>query len=79
VTLRFAVPVFLIVSACVLLAPTMTLPKLALAGLKEICGCVPVPLNAIVAGEFAALLTTLRLPVALPALAGAKPTVSVKL
>src|SRR5208283_1459856 len=79
VTLRFAVPVFLIVSACVLLAPTMTLPKLALAGLTEICGCVPVPLNAIVAGEFVALLTTLRLPVALPALAGAKPTVSVKL
>ena len=40
---------------------------------------MPVPLNAIVAGEFVALLTTLILPAALPAVAGAKPTVRVKL
>ena len=79
VTLRFAVPVFLIVSAWLLLAPTITLPKLALAGLTEICGCMPVPPSAIVVGEFVALLTTLRLPVALPAVAGAKLTVRVKL
>lgn len=55
------------------------MPELALAGLTEVCGCTPVPLNAIVAGEFVAVLTTLRLPAALPAVAGAKPTVSVKL
>jgi hypothetical protein len=79
VTLRFAVPVFLIVSSWELLTPTVTLPKLALAGVTEICCCTPVPLSAIVAGEFVALLTTLMFPAALPAVAGAKLTVRVKL
>jgi len=57
----------------------LTLPKLTLAGLTEICDCTPVPLSEIVAGELVALLTTLRLPVAFPALAGAKLAVSVRL
>ena len=37
------------------------------------------PASATVSGEFVALLTTLRLPVALPVVAGAKLTVSGKL
>ncbi len=79
VTLRFAVPGLLMVSVWVLVTPTVTLPKLTLAGITEICGCTPLPLSEIVAGELVALLATLRLPVALPAVAGAKLTVSVKL
>ena len=44
----------------------------------EICGCMLVPLSEIAFGELVALLMTLRLPVALPAEAGAKLTVSGK-
>ncbi len=55
------------------------MPKLRLAGVTAICGWTPVPLSEIVAGELEALLTTLRLPVALSAEAGAKLTVSVRL
>ena len=40
-------------------------------------GCTPEPVNAILAGEFVALLETLTLPVALPALLGAKVTFNV--
>src|SRR4030095_8948083 len=79
VTLRFAVPGLLITSILVLVTPTVTLPKLTLAGITEICGCTPLPLSEIVVGELAALLTKLRLPVALPVVAGAKPTLSEKL
>ena len=74
VTLRFAVPGFVMVSVCVLVKPTVTLPKLTLAGITEICGCTPLPLREIVVGELVALLTTLRLPAALPAMAGVKLT-----
>src|SRR5208337_1259976 len=73
--LRVDVPVFLIEKAREPLEPTMTFPKLALAGETEICGWTPVPLTEIVAGELVALLTMLRLPAALPAEAGAKFTV----
>ena len=55
-------------------APTLTLPKLTLEGVTEICGCVPVPLSEIVAGELVALLTTVTLPARLPAEAGANVT-----
>jgi len=55
-------------------APTLTLPKLTLEGVTEICGCVPVPLKEIVAGEFVALLTTVTLPARLPVEVGAKLT-----
>jgi hypothetical protein len=37
-TERFAVPVFAIVTACVLVAPTETFVKVTLAGVKEIAG-----------------------------------------
>jgi len=62
------------VSVCVLATPTVTLPKLTLEGVTEICGCIPVPLSEIVAGELVALLTTATLPARLPAEAGANVT-----
>ena len=76
VTLRFAVPGLLMVNIWLLVNPTVTLPKFALPGITEICGCTPLPLSEIVAGEFVALLTKLRPPVALPTVAGAKLTAS---
>ncbi len=79
VTLRFAVPGLLIVSVWVLVTPTATLLKFTLVGITLICGCMPLPLSEIVAGELVALLTTLRLPVALTAVPGAKLTMSAKL
>ncbi len=72
-----AVPELLNVKVCVPLLPTSTLPKLKLEGLAVSVPCTPVPLKAIVAGEFVALLATLTLPVTLPAAAGAKATLRV--
>ena len=40
-------------------------------------GATPVPESEIVAGEFAALLVTVTVPVAVPCVAGSKATVSV--
>lgn len=69
------------VSVCVLVTPTATLPKLTVEGITEICGCgcTPVPLNEIVAGELVAVLTTLMLPETAPAVAGANFAVSERL
>ncbi len=72
-----AVPELLNVKVCVPLLPTSTLPKLKLEGLGVSAPCTPVPLKAIAAGEFVALLATLTLPVTLPAAAGAKATLRV--
>ena len=72
-----AVPELLSVMVCVPLLPTSTFPKLKLEGLGVSAPCTPVPLKAIVAGEFVALLATLTLPVTLPAAAGAKATLRV--
>ena len=72
-----AVPELLNVKVCVPLPPTSTLPKLKLEGLPVSAPCTPVPLKAIVAGEFVALPATLTLPVTLPAAAGAKATLRV--
>lgn len=71
-TVSVAVPALRIVSVCVLVTPVLTLPKLTLAGITEICGCTPVPVKEIVDGELVALLTTVILPAAVPAAAGAK-------
>ena len=78
-TLRLAVPVLLTVKVCVLVTPTVTLPKLMLEGTTEISGCTPLPESAITVGELVALLTTLRLPDAIPDVVGAKRTVSGRL
>jgi len=67
---REAVPEFVIVKACDFVCPLMTLPKLKLAGLTVNPACTPVPDNAIVAGEPAALLVTVTLPLALPLAVG---------
>ena len=50
--------------------PTLRLPKFSLVGDAVSCPTVPVPLSAIVSGEFGALLTTEMLPAELPALVG---------
>lgn len=50
--------------------PVETLPKAAVDGVAEICGCVPVPVMEIVVGEFGALLRRVIVPVALPPLVG---------
>ncbi|MGC1637038.1 MAG: hypothetical protein WA744_16405 [Candidatus Acidiferrales bacterium] len=52
--------------------PTFTLPKFTLVGRTLHCGCVPVPLNAIVMGETEASLAIEMLPLALPAEDGVK-------
>ena len=57
-----------------MVTPTVTLPKLTLEGVTEICGCIPVPVREIVAGEFVALLTTVMLPARLPVEVGANVT-----
>src|SRR5579859_80083 len=76
VTLRVAVPGLRMVSVWVLATPTVTLPKLTLDGMTEICGWTPAPLREIVAGELVAVLTTVILPAAAPATVGAKFAVS---
>src|SRR5438445_47210 len=71
------VPELIRVMVWELRVPTATSPKLALGGTTESCGWsgwTPMPLRAIVVGEFGALLTSETLPVMLPVLAGAKTT-----
>jgi hypothetical protein len=70
-TVTLAVPLFFSVIACALLLPTFTLPKFSLAGEAPSCACVPVPLNAIVNGEFGPLFAIEMLPLAAPAAVGA--------
>jgi hypothetical protein len=77
-TVTLAVPVFAKVTAWVLLVlPTVTSPKLRLAGLALRRRLTPVPERETVAGEFVALLTTEMLPVTLPVVEGAKLTLKV--
>jgi len=73
-----AVPEFVIVKFCDFDCPSITLPKLKLAGLTVNPGCAPVPLRAIVAGEPAALLVIVTLPLAAPAVVGVKTTLNVR-
>ena len=72
-----AVPPFVRVMVCELLVPVATLPNAALVGDAASCACVPVPLNAIVVGEFGASLTIEMLPLALPAEVGANLALNV--
>jgi len=66
-----AVPPFVRVMVCEVLAPVATLPNAVLVGDAANCACVPVPLKVIVVGEFGALLTIEMLPLALVAAVGA--------
>src|SRR5215475_4930468 len=72
-----AVPEFVIVKLCDFDCPSITLPKLKLAGLTDSPACAPVPLSAIVAGEPAALLVTVTLPLAEPEVVGVNTTLNV--
>lgn len=72
-TAAVAVPVFDSLMLIVLLTPTATLPKFTEAGLadSDAVGVVdPVPVREITAGELAALLLMVALPVTAPAAAG---------
>ena len=62
------------VSVWEFVTPTLALPKLTLDGTTTICAWTPVPLTVSVAGELAALLTTVTLPERVPAEAGANLT-----
>jgi hypothetical protein len=72
VIVTLAVPAFVNVIDWVPLLPTATDPKFTLEGLALSWPCIPVPVNAIVAGEPGALLTIEMPPVAAPAEAGVK-------
>ena len=67
----FEFPVFVNDTACVLLLPTVTLPKLRLAGIAERADCTtPVPDRETVSVESDALLWTVKVPVVSPAFCG---------
>ena len=75
-----AEPVALSVPVFAPLEPTVTLPKLWLAGLTPSCpGAVPVPVNATANDGFDAFEVTVKLALALPADAGANTTEKVTL
>ena len=78
-TVTLAVPELVKVTVWELLLPTVTFPKLRLAGLAFRRRLTPVPESDRVAGELLALLTTDRLPVTLPVAVGAKLAVKVVL
>ena len=59
------------------LYPTMSGEVLAIQESATDAGATPVPESEIAAGEFAALLVTATVPVAVPGVAGSKATVSV--
>ena len=73
-------PVFVIFVDKDGLLPTVTLPKLRLAGLADkLPAATAVPESEIVSGEFEAFDVIVRLPLELPAAVGAKVTVAVVL
>ena len=73
-------PVFVIVSKRDWLLPTVTLPKVRLAGFDPSApGVTAVPDNGMVRVGFEALDVTVRLPLALPASCGVNVTVKVAL
>ena len=77
-TFSAALPVFVNVTICEALLPTLTLPNDTDAGLMESCAwvAVPEPFRAIFSGDPGALLVTETFPLALPDAVGAKVTVN---
>lgn len=75
-----ALPVSVSVTSCAVDVPTATLPKFTLVVLADrvpkfwVACCKPVPDNAIVSGEFEALLAIERLPCTPPTPVGSKYT-----
>jgi len=80
-TVTLELPVFVKVAGRLLLLPTFTLPKLRFDTLKlnSWVPVTPVPLNAIVYGEFGASFVNDIDPVTLPAPAGVKTALNVAL
>jgi hypothetical protein len=75
VIVKLDVPSFVSRIVCELLSPVITLPKLALGGFAVSCWCcVPLPVNEIFKGEFAASLAIVSVPVAAPVDVGANRT-----
>jgi hypothetical protein len=72
-----ALPPFVRLMVCELFVPVVTLPKAAAVGVADNCGWVPVPLREIVSGELGALLTTVIVPVTLPAALGPNTALNV--
>ena len=73
VMLALPVPEFVMVTFCVALLPTFTVPNVTVAGVALIAPCPPVPLNATVALEVALPLVAEMeiVPLMVPAAAGA--------
>src|ERR1700731_2298007 len=77
----FAFPGLLRVMVAVPVLPMLTLLKFTLVGLMLSKGCggaVPIPLSAMLSGEFGALLVIEMLPLAFPAEVGANLAVNEK-
>ena len=70
---------FVRVKFCDFVCPSTTLPKAKLAGVMLNPGCTPVPVTGTVNGELLALLVTVTLPDALPAVVGANTTLRIAL
>ncbi len=67
-----ALPLFERVIVCELLLPTVTLPKLALAGVAENCGWVPVPVSGTVREKLEPEPPSTIVPLTAPAVVGVK-------
>jgi hypothetical protein len=80
-TATLELPVLVTVNPCEAVLPSLTLPKLILAGLKLSVrvAATPVPLSATVAGMLEALLVMLTVPLTEPAEAGAYCTLKLAL
>src|SRR5262249_10328537 len=76
-----ALPVLVMVTVRVAEEPVLTLPKFTLLVLnvKIPAAATPVPLRAMLAGEFGALLVTVTVPLRLPAVVGEKIALNVVL
>jgi len=77
----FEFPVLVRLALSKLLLPRFTLPKLRPVGfaVSKKVAVTPVPLRPIVSGELGALLTSVTVPVTLPAALGLKATLNVAL
>ena len=73
-------PVLVTVSVRACLLPTVTLPKLRLAGFDpRVAGAIPVPDKELVSDEFEASEVMVRVPLAFPLAWGANDTIRVVL
>ena len=74
-----ALPLFFSVIGCELVFPTLTVPKLTLDGLADICACAPVPVRLITNGDGVPLVASVMLPLAAVADDGVNTALNVML